>query len=108
MAEMSNVSLKEYVDAKFCAVENARKDALSAMEHRLAGMNEFRETLREQANKFLTREEYSIAHKALEADIRMLRESKAMLEGKASQGAVTLSTGLAVFGILLAIILHFI
>jgi hypothetical protein len=39
----------------------------------------------------------------VETDIRMLREYKATLDGKASQGAVSLSIAIAVIGLLVAV-----
>ena len=74
------VGLKEYVDMRFSesdkakdnalhSIEEARKEAQTAMEKRLEGMNEFRDQLRDQASRFITREEYTIGHKPLEDKI---------------------------------------
>lgn len=98
------VSMKDYVDMRFAEVEKARRDALAAMETRLAAMNEFRDTLRDQAGKFVTREELETELRVIEADIRILRDSKNLLEGKASQSALNLTLGLAFLGILLSIV----
>jgi hypothetical protein len=98
------VTWKDYVDGRFKESEAARKTAVEVMDHRLAGMNEFRETLRDQAAKFLTREEYNTAHDRIEEDIRMLRESKAMLEGKANQSSLNVTIGIAITGLLLSVV----
>ena len=71
------VGLKEYVDMRFSesekakdnalhSIEIARKEAQIAMEKRLEGMNEFRDQLRDQATRFITREEYLTGHKPIE------------------------------------------
>ena len=123
------VSLRDYFEAKLEAVENATNLARIAMETRLQGMNEFRDSLRDQAAKFLPREEYEISrcqmveelkglrrdvtkyitreeyessHLRVEKDVQYLRESKASLEGKASQGAVYVAYILAVISMFIA------
>ena len=71
------VGLKEYVDMRFSesekakdnalhSIEIARREAQTAMEKRLEGMNEFRDQLRDQATRFITREEYLTGHKPIE------------------------------------------
>ena len=71
------VGLKEYVDMRFSesekakdnalhSIEIARREAQTAMEKRLDGMNEFRDQLRDQASRFITREEYLTGHKPIE------------------------------------------
>lgn len=71
------VGLKEYVDMRFSEsekakdnalhnIEIARREAQTAMEKRLEGMNEFRDQLRDQATRFITREEYLTGHKPIE------------------------------------------
>jgi hypothetical protein len=51
------VALEKYVDTRFDAIDKEVKSAKESMEHRLAGMNEFREALREQTGKYVTRGE---------------------------------------------------
>ena len=79
------ITLKEYVDVQFKHVEIARQQAYASMDKRLDSMNEFRDTLRDQATKFVTQSEIDAKLLALDADIRYLREAKSLLEGKASQ-----------------------
>ena len=71
---------------------------------RLASMNEFRAQLKDQAATFVPRTEHMILHDRLDEDIRTLRESRALLEGKASQNSVNLATILSVIGILFGLI----
>ena len=44
-------------DEKFAARDRALSVALASMDRRLDGMNEFRDALRDQASRFLAREE---------------------------------------------------
>ena len=67
-------------------------------------MNEFRGQLKDQAAGLFPRSEHEIFMRAVDKDIRELRESRALLAGKASQNAVNLSTVIAILGILLAIV----
>jgi hypothetical protein len=82
------ISLKEYVDLKIGAIDKATSVAYASMEKRLEGMNEFRNQLKDQNITFITKAEYSAHMNKIEEDIRILRESKAQLEGKASQSDV--------------------
>jgi hypothetical protein len=96
-------SMREFFESKIQAIETATKIAYETMERRLEGMNEFRDTLRDQAGKFVTRSEIDVVREAIEDDLRILRESKANLEGKASQGAVNVALLFSVIGLLLGI-----
>ena len=88
--------LEMRVEAEGKALDLARKN----MEHRLEGMNEFRAALKEQQNLFVLKSEQDF----IIQDLRMLRESKAKLEGKADQGSVDKATWLAFFGILMSFV----
>jgi hypothetical protein len=81
------VGLKDYVDSRLEAeekarmqnldtVEKARRDAYIAMEKRLDGMNEFRDTLRDQSARFMTRDEYFTAHQSLLNATHILENGK--------------------------------
>lgn len=49
--------LRQLFDSKIAANEEAKKNAFNSMEKRLDGMNEFRNTLKDQAAMFVTRRE---------------------------------------------------
>lgn len=122
MPEMRDVTLKEYVDVRMCALEKRLDDRIGALEKatevayanqqvRLAGMNEIRDQLRDQASTFITRADLeacvnplAVEVRGFSADIRMLREAKATIDGKASQQAVNLSFIFAAIGALLGVI----
>lgn len=107
------VSLKEYFNSRLTSIENATSLAAATMDKRLDGMNEFRDTLRDQAGRFTTREEVgvqiarvcdlasadraslrqeaAIERKALKDQIDELQTFKDRLEGKASTTSVAVS-----------------
>jgi hypothetical protein len=115
---MSDVSLKEYfeerikaiynhIDLKTTAIERSTTLARDAMEKRLEGMNEFRDSLKDQSDKFVTKNEYEIKLGRVEEDIRLLRESKASLEGKASTTSVYIAYIIAAISIGISLLPHF-
>ena len=113
MATQGEITLKEYVDThikavfnhadlKYESLDKANKLAADLLDKRLESMNEFRNSLRDQANKFITRDEVNLMIKAIEADIRMLREAKANAEGKVSMTSVMIATIIVVVGLILS------
>ena len=109
------VSLKEYfearltltndiIDAKLDAIMISTKLAAESLEKRLESMNEFRGAIVDQQKTFLSKSEYQIHHKTIEDDIRILRESRALLEGKASQSQLNITFIIAIGGLLIALI----
>jgi hypothetical protein len=93
------ITLRQYIDIRIDAVEAARIVAYQSMEKRLEGMNEFRDTLKDQAALFVTRRELD----PLQDDIRTLRENAALMQGKASQASMYLAAGSAIAGILISL-----
>jgi len=123
IVEMKNdIKTLEEAKADLAGVMESTKLAKEVMDARLSSMNEFRESLRDQTKEFLTRVEYGSQQGALETrflrmdeDIRGLRESRASLEGKASQlqqdvgakassSSLWLSVAIAIFSIVISII----
>ena len=100
----NSISLKEYIEAKIGAVEKATTIASANLEKRLEGMNEFREALKDQTAKFITRNEHEAMMNNYNKDIRELRESRAMLEGKANQSSLNIVLGVSLVAILISII----
>ena len=111
---LDEITMRCYVDIRFNELVNLFETKIAANEKavdlasktlsaRLDLMNEFRSQLKDQSLTFFTRNEHQAYLEKTDADIRMLRESRAQLEGKASQKAVTLSLIIAVFGIVLAV-----
>jgi len=74
------------------------------LDKRLESMNEFRLQLKDQASTFLSRAEYDINHKAIVEDIRILREYRATLDGKASTTSFYIALALSMAGLILGIV----
>ena len=60
------VTLREYVDKLFTLNQQAIDKAEHSMNNRLEGMNEFRDSLKDQAVKFISRDEINLMFKQLE------------------------------------------
>ena len=102
---LNMVSLRDYVDTRLEAVAVSTTLQAAAIEKRLDAMNEFRESLRDQAGLMATR----IELEALCEKVDKLENWRSGMEGKASQDdvnkvAMTASRGnlFGVLGILLA------
>jgi len=100
--EISN--LKELLISKIDGIIKSIDVALVELKERLKGMNEFRDTLKDQASMFVTREEMSSRIAGLEKQVDELRISKAQLEGKADQNSVNRALMIALVGILFGLI----
>lgn len=125
------VTLRDYIDTRIDAIEKAISVAYRSMESRLEGMNEFRNTLKDQNLSFITKAEYQLAHDRLVEEIKTTRDqiarlltrtehdasftrvseqikslelSRAELQGKASQSSVNIAYGISIVGLLVGII----
>jgi len=98
------VPLREFISEKFSALEKSTELSRQAMEKRLDSMNEFRQQLKDQADRLLPRAEYTLQHDRVLEDVRGLRESRAELAGKANQTAVNIALVIALVGLALAVI----
>ena len=81
------ISLKEFILMKMDAVETATKISREGMNHRLESMNEFRDTLKDQAKDFVTR-----------------NELESILDKKASNVSGLIATFISIVGLVLAAI----
>lgn len=97
----SYVHLKEYFESKLNALEKATRLAADNIEIRLEGMNEWRGTIKDQNLLNVSRTELEQFKERIDSDIRFLRESKATLDGKASNQSVMIGYVLSALGILL-------
>jgi hypothetical protein len=64
--------LKEYIDAKITDRDDSVKSAVDAMNERLAGMNEFRNSLRDTQTNYMPRTEYDARHQQITDQINSL------------------------------------
>ena len=91
---MTLEELEKRVMQRFDLNDRALDKAYAAMDKRLDGMNEFRDALKDQANRMATRSELE----ALEEKVEDLRRNKANLDGRLAVLAVAASAGMtAVF-----------
>ena len=98
------VTLREYIDSRLNATDKALELARESMDRRLDTMNEFRASLKDQASTFVPCTEYNAWKKAIDEDIRSLRDSRSMLAGKAAQSTVTVVALFTVANLVLAIL----
>lgn len=102
--EQQLTDIKELLEAKFCAIEKSTDLAVRALSIKLESMNELRGAMKDQMANSFTKPEHNLYAEKVEADIRVLRENKATLEGKASQRSVTWAIVISVGGFLLALV----
>jgi len=93
-----DIHSREYVTK---IIDKSTKIAAKILEKRLDSMNEFRQALEDQSRHFLTKEHYQIQHERLVEDIRMLRENKATLEGRASIKSVLVAYVISILGLII-------
>jgi hypothetical protein len=93
--EMRFDNMESSLDARFEAQEKATSVANQASDKRLEGMNEFRESLREQSTAFATKSEVcklediiTVKLDAINKNLQKIEISDATLAGKASQNSV--------------------
>lgn len=89
------ITLKEFIVTKFADSDKVIQIALTSLEKRLEGMNEFKQLLKDQAEDF---------HKRVEEALQELRTAKDIAEGKASMVAVYISYILSIAGIIISIV----
>ena len=65
--------LKRTIDLKYQTTEKATLLATYALEKRLESMNEFREAMKDQAQKFLTKNEFDIRHRRMEEEQELVQ-----------------------------------
>ena len=74
------LALKEAIVVAMTASQNAIAKAENAVEKRFDAVNEFRETLSDQANTFMPRQEYQVQHTAVLEKIDLLTARVAKIE----------------------------
>jgi hypothetical protein len=84
--------LQFFLNAEAYQLRNAQTDK------RLDTMNEFRGALADREASYFTRTEHELYAKLVEADLRVLRESKAEMRGKASQFNLNVTFIIAIVG----------
>lgn len=88
------------VDQRFSLNDRALNVALDALEKRLNGMNEIRESMRDQAATFVNRESFA----ALEVRLRNLEAFKDNTQGKTAQTIYLVGLALVVVQVLIKVL----
>jgi hypothetical protein len=91
--------LKELLESRISALEKSITVAYAAMERRLEGMNEFRESLKDQTARFVTKDEFN----RLQDEVKTLTAFKNTVQGRNS-----IAIFIALAGLIVAIIAIFI
>lgn len=109
------VTMRDYVDnqltdvrrsfdAAVIDIRRAVDKAESSMNERLAGMNEFRASLKDAQNKYMTRDEYWAAHNTLCKKMDDLQTLADVNRGKASMNSVYIAWLLAALSLIVSVI----
>ena len=106
--EAQLADLEKFVSLSFHAHEHAhelmetlRLADKEALDKHLTWLNEMRGALRDERSerdKMFSRSEHEVYQKSVEADLRVLRESRAELQGKASQSNLNVTFFIAMLG----------
>jgi len=104
MSKEDNISLREYIDLRFCEIDKSTRLALQSLDKRLDGMNEFRNTLKDQTALFMTKDYYEARHTELAKQVEDLKLSRAELQGKANVNSLYVAYLFSVISLLLGII----
>lgn len=95
----------EALDRLFAALriddDKARELALTAIDHRLANLNEYRKREDDRQRDYLPRSEYAVEHKALSDRLAKIEQT----QGTISSYRMTLYALLGIVGIILAAVL---
>jgi hypothetical protein len=104
MRTADGVSLRDYIDLRFSELQRQHDKDDATMTLRLAAMNEIRESMRDQASKFITRAEAELVHKAMCDHIETLRDESAENRGKASMKSVLVAYVLSAISLALGLV----
>jgi hypothetical protein len=101
------VSLRDYVDSQFEAIEKQREAYEKSLDARLESMNQFRNQITDQARTFVTKVEYDANHRYLESDVKECVAFNGRMRGMATQNQVLIAYALAVLGMIIGFVGHF-
>jgi DNA-directed RNA polymerase sigma subunit (sigma70/sigma32) len=114
MNRLEEVTLREHFEIH-CAERTARQDRdvlalkelihanLAALDKRLETLNNFRDAMRDLQSGSFSRAEHEQYAKAVEADLRPLRDMQAVINAKASWMAVLFSSLVSIGALLVAL-----
>lgn len=95
---------RAYYESRLAALEKATEVATDTLNTRLAGMNEFRDTLKDQAGRFVTRDELGVRLDRVQAELNELRQFRDQLTGAASQKSVNVALLFSILSLALGVL----
>jgi hypothetical protein len=104
MVPPNGVSWRDWVDARFDAVDKQIQLAKADLERRLESMNEFRAQMDRQADTFMSAERYESCHGRLVDQIAVLEKAQAQAEAR---GKVYSTIVAAIISIVVGIVVHY-
>ena len=99
-----SVSLKEYFEEKFCALDRALELQAGEYSRRLEGLNHEARQLKDMQSTYVPRETYDNYVKTMQETVRNLELSRAELSGKASQKSLNFTMIASIIGLLISLI----
>jgi oligoribonuclease (3'-5' exoribonuclease) len=81
--------LNRYYDAQLKSIREAITLASRVTDERLARMNEFRDAMQDQQNRYLTMSEHDVWKDKIESEMNTFRDFKTEIAAKASQRGLT-------------------
>jgi len=115
---MSEVSLKEHLEAqvhwldrhleaRMRSVNDAINKAEQQLNTRLAGMNEFRESLRDQAGKLAAKSEVDLVVRSIQDKIRILELTGANKDGRTAVLSTVVAAATSIIvGVIIFVVTH--
>jgi hypothetical protein len=103
LRHVDGVPIVKYIDERLESILKEIKRGEDVMDARLCSMNEFRSAMQDQTKNYMTKEEYRLAHKPVEDAVQEFRKFMNQMEGKASNKSLTIATGMATAGLIVAL-----
>jgi hypothetical protein len=102
--DLQILGLSKHLESQARAHDDARSLAAENLDSRLAKLNELREQVTTDGNKYATKTETYLRFDSVEKDLRQLLLSRAEMQGKASQNAVIFAWAIGSAGLITAVI----
>ena len=102
--QLATQNFENVIQERFRAHSTALDLASKVLDARLDRLNELREAVTQQENRYSTKAEVEARFNGVEKDVRALLLAQSKMEGKASQNAVIFAWGIGAAGLITAII----
>ena len=98
------MNIQRFVEDKVDDIRRAVDKAEVSMNARLEILNEFRQTVNDSQERFMTKAEYYSAHQRICDDLVELQKSANIGKGKASMAGLIFSIVIAVISLLISVV----